>query len=72
MAEDVEQALAEAAAEYGLQAHYIPCVRPLLEMPEQQWPTCCGGGCEPCSTILCGVAARTKDLLKAKAPLRNP
>ena len=37
---DKESALKKAAADYGLQDWYIDIVRPLLEMPKEQWPMC--------------------------------
>jgi hypothetical protein len=57
-------ALAKAAEEYGLQDYYIECVKPLLGMPKEQWPMCCGGGCEPCNGTLAAVADRTLELEK--------
>jgi len=57
-------ALAQASSEMGLQDYYRDCVRPLLSMPVTQWPTCCGGGCEPCSQILVTVATRICELLR--------
>jgi hypothetical protein len=56
-------ALAQASDEMGLQDYYSDCVRPLLSMPMSQWPTCCGGGCEPCSQTLVSVAVRVCQLL---------
>ena len=55
--------LLRASRELGLQEYYADCVRPLLSMPTTQWPTCCGGGCEPCSQILIAVAQRVCELL---------
>ena len=59
-------ALAQASRELGLQDYYSDCVRPLLSMPTTQWPTCCGGGCEPCSQILIAVATRVCELLNVE------
>jgi hypothetical protein len=56
--------LAQASRELGLQDYYSDCVRPLLSMPTTQWPTCCGGGCEPCSQVLIAVANRVCELMK--------
>lgn len=56
-------ALAQASKELGLQDYYKDCVRPLLSMPTTQWPSCCGGGCEPCSQTLIAVATRVCELL---------
>ena len=58
--EHVDQVLASASDELGLQAYYRDCVRPLLRMPESQWPVCCGGGCEPCNQLLVKVAERVR------------
>jgi hypothetical protein len=55
--------LAQASNELGLQSYYRDCVRPLLSMPKTQWPTCCGGGCEPCSQTLVAVAERVCELV---------
>ena len=62
-----ERALAQAAVEYGLQDYYYDCVKPLLTMPKEQWPMCCGGGCEPCNGTLVAVADRTLELEKQGA-----
>ena len=56
--------LEQASRELGLQPYYADCVRPLLSMPISQWPTCCGGGCEPCSQILIAVAQRMCEMMK--------
>jgi hypothetical protein len=56
-------ALAQASEEAGLQDYYQDCVRPLFSMPISQWPTCCGGGCQPCSQTLIAVAERMCTLL---------
>ena len=62
-AAEVDAALQQASAEHGLQSWYSDCVRPLLNMPQQQWPRCCGGGCEPCNQTLVAVASRVLELL---------
>jgi hypothetical protein len=59
----VDAALARASDELGLESYYRDCVRPLLTQPREQWPTCCGGTCEPCSQILVLVADRVEALL---------
>jgi hypothetical protein len=68
--EQVTAALQRAAVEYGLQDYYIDIARPLLHMPKEQWPMCCGGGCEPCQGTITAVAERTIDLLALSE--RNP
>jgi hypothetical protein len=60
---DVDTALVQASQELGLQEYYRDMVRPLLRMPRTQWPSCCGGGCEPCAQTLVLVAERVLNLL---------
>jgi hypothetical protein len=57
-------ALQAAGEELGLPDYYRSCVRPLLTMPMTQWPTCCGGGCDPCAQKLVAVAERVCDLMQ--------
>jgi len=59
----LDAALTKASDELGLETYYRDCVRPLLGQPREQWPTCCGGTCEPCSQILVLVADRVQTLL---------
>ncbi len=59
----LDAALEKASDELGLATYYRDCVRPLLGQPREQWPTCCGGTCEPCSQILVLVADRVQTLL---------
>jgi hypothetical protein len=61
---DFIAALRQASTELGLADYYEPCVRPLFHMPVQQWPTCCGAGCEPCAQTLVAVANRIAELLQ--------
>ncbi len=65
--EQLEAALTRASDELELQTWYRDCVRPLLRMPEAQWPRCCGRGCEPCAETLKSVATRVKALLSEPA-----
>jgi hypothetical protein len=60
---ELDAALEKASDELGLESYYRDCVRPLLGQPREQWPTCCGGSCEPCSQILVLVADRVHTLL---------
>jgi hypothetical protein len=60
---ELEAALRQASEENGLDPVYRDIVRPLLRDPDGRWPECCGGNCEPCSTLLVRVAARTLELL---------
>lgn len=63
MPDDLTRALAQASEELRLQSHYRDLVRPILNLPRKQWPTCCGGQCEPCALTLVAVADRVQDLL---------
>jgi hypothetical protein len=60
---ELEETLVQASEEVGLQDYYRDMVRPLLRMPRTQWPSCCGGGCEPCAQTLVAVAERVATLL---------
>ncbi|QSQ11024.1 hypothetical protein [Myxococcus landrumensis] len=59
----VQAALRRACEEAGLPDSLRGCVYPLLRDAEGDWPTCCGGGCMPCSSTLADVAVRTLELL---------
>jgi hypothetical protein len=59
----IDAALEKASDELGLASYYRDCVRPLLAQPREQWPSCCGGHCEPCAQILVLVADRVQTLL---------
>ncbi len=65
----VDAALEKASDESMLPTYYRDLVRPLLRMPRSQWPTCCGGTCEPCSIALVRVADRVLELLGTEAPI---
>jgi hypothetical protein len=67
--EQLDRALHQASEENFLQEYYRDLVRPLLRMPRNQWPSCCGSTCEPCSTALVRVADRTLALLGTDAPI---
>ena len=60
---ELEAALSAASEEFGLQDYYRDCVRPLLGVGPDQWPRCCGGGCEPCTQTLINVARRVHAIL---------
>jgi hypothetical protein len=60
---EFEAALTRASDEHELADYYRDCVRPLFNMPESQWPRCCGRGCEPCALTLIAVARRVKELV---------
>lgn len=66
----LEEAIAAASEEGGLQTYYRDCLRPLLRDPEGFWPRCCGSGCEPCNRVLCAVAARA--LVLMGTPRKSP
>lgn len=63
---DLEAALTQASEENDLPTYYRACVRPLLRMPESQWPACCGASCDPCSEQLVRVARRVFVLTGSK------
>ena len=52
----LEAALTAASDELSLQPWYRDCVRPILRLPEESWPRCCAGNCEPCNQVLVEVA----------------
>jgi hypothetical protein len=60
---EVEDAIAQASVEAGLQEYYRDSVRPLLGVGSERWPKCCGGDCEPCADTLIRVARRVHELL---------
>ena len=60
---ELEVALTQASEQFGLAPYYRDMVRPLLRMPRSQWPSCCGGGYEPCSVQLVQVAERVLELM---------
>lgn len=67
--EAINAALTRASDENALPEYYRDLVRPLLRMSRDQWPTCCGSTCEPCSVALVRVADRTLSLLGTDAPI---
>ena len=60
---DLDAAIAQASQELGLEAWYRDFVRPLVQSSPEEWPRCCGGGCEPCSELLVRVAQRARAIL---------
>jgi hypothetical protein len=62
-APEIDSALARASDELRLPVYYRDCVRPLLSMSMEQWPSCCGGHCEPCMQLLVAVARRVHEHL---------
>lgn len=59
----LDDALVRASEEHQLPSYYQSSVRPLLRDPEGRWPSCCGGGCEPCAQTLIRVALRALELM---------
>ncbi|WP_199741857.1 hypothetical protein [Corallococcus sp. CA047B] len=59
----LDEALLRASEENALPSYYQSSVRPLLRDPEGRWPSCCGGGCEPCAQTLTRVAVRALELM---------
>jgi hypothetical protein len=55
---ETEALLTAACDEVGLPDYYRDCVRPILRAPRDEWPSCCGGGCEPCLGTLVAIAER--------------
>lgn len=68
VSDDLTRVLDEASDEFELQSYYRDLVRPILNLPREQWPTCCAGHCEPCAQILVAVAGRVQELLGETAP----
>lgn len=69
--EEIDDAIARAGDEWRLDPVYRSIVRPLLRMPRDRWPTCCGSNCEPCSTTLVAIADRALELLGQRDPLEG-
>ncbi|MDG2305068.1 MAG: hypothetical protein P8R42_10500 [Candidatus Binatia bacterium] len=63
MSDELTRALDQAGQEFRLQFYYRDLVRPILNLPRKQWPSCCGGHCEPCAQVLVAVADRVQELL---------
>ncbi len=61
------EAIERASDEHGLPIWYRSCVGPLLELDEARYPSCCGGGCEPCNELLVSVALRARQLIDEAA-----
>lgn len=71
----VDAALKQASEELGLEEWYRDCVRPLMRSGPAGYPSCCGGGCEPCSQILVQVADRALEILgreRVEDPAETP
>jgi len=67
--EQIDAAIAKAGDEWSLDPAYRSIVRPLLRIPRERWPTCCGSTCEPCSTTLVRIADRALELLELRDPI---
>ena len=68
---ELDEAIAKAGDEWRLDPAYRSTVRPLLRMPRDRWPTCCGSTCEPCATTLVCIADRALELLGLREPLEG-
>ncbi|MET0343115.1 MAG: hypothetical protein ABW252_19055 [Polyangiales bacterium] len=68
---ELDAALIQASDYVGLQDYYRDMVRPLLYMPREQWPGCCGGGCEPCAQALVATAERVLYLMEREEPFNR-
>ncbi|HEY8431804.1 MAG TPA: hypothetical protein VIL20_25670 [Sandaracinaceae bacterium] len=40
----------------------------MLRAPDDAWPPCCGGACDPCVLSLARVVRRARALLAARGP----
>ncbi len=69
--EELDAAIAKAGDEWRLDPVYRSTVRPLLRMPRDRWPSCCGSNCEPCSTTLVCIADRALELLDRRDPFEE-
>ena len=67
--EELDAAIAKAGDEWRLDPVYRSSVRPLMRMPRERWPTCCGSNCEPCATTLCAIADRALEYLGRREPI---
>jgi hypothetical protein len=63
---EFEAALVQASEEHRLAEWYRDCVRPIVKLPRERWPRCCGRGCEPCTDQLVAVAERIALLLGSR------
>ena len=70
MADELTEAIDVAADEFRLPSYYRDLVRPILNLPRHQWPTCCGGHCEPCAQVLVAVAERVQQRLGQGDPAK--
>ena len=59
----VAEAVACACREHQLDPSLEGSVHAYLEEDEGEWPSCCGGGCDPCVQTLGSAARRALTLL---------
>ncbi len=64
--EEIDAAIAKVGDDCRLDPAYRGIVRPILRLPRERWPSCCGGNCDPCSTTLVNVADRVLELLRRR------
>jgi hypothetical protein len=64
MSDALEAAITRALADNHLPESYRQTVRDMLSQPEDDWPYCCGGGCDPCAMTLHAAARRARHLLE--------
>lgn len=67
----LDAAIAQVADECHLHPAYRSSVRPLLRMPRERWPGCCGGECAPCAATLVAVAERALAVLGRAEPFEE-
>ncbi len=62
---DLDTALAQALKECGLDPSYTNAIRDMvLSEGENNWPSCCGSGCQECVLIMHTAARRARKLLQ--------
>jgi hypothetical protein len=66
--EEIDAAIAQVGDECRLDPAYRSIVRPLLRIPRERWPSCCGGNCEPCAVTPAAVADRALERLGRQEP----
>jgi hypothetical protein len=67
----LDAAIAQVSEELRLDPAYRSSVRPLLRIPRERWPSCCGGDCAPCASTLVAVAERALEALGRAEPFEE-
>lgn len=63
---NVDEAVARALAECGLDPSCARTIRDLVERRDEEWHACCGSQCEPCVVVLVRAVERVRALLEAR------